>query len=227
MTTYRVRSPKTLLNDLLELAYFDEDPPAIPAHRVDGKGKLIVVVGDNASGKSFFRRIVQLWCQKAKVECMHISAEGRRNVSYAPWLTFVYGDEQHESTGVNSVGTVLAGIKTCQGRDTPHVIFWDEPDLGLGENWAAGIGQKICEFAKAAPKTTKAALVVTHSRDLVRELLPAQPFYLHLGMAPEEAPQTLQEWLDRPITPMDPALLQKRSRERYKAIQGILRRVKE
>lgn len=214
-----------MLDGILDLAYFDEDPPAIPYHRVDGKGKLIVVVGDNASGKSFFRRIIQLWCKKAEVECMHISVEGRRNVSYAPWLTFVYGDEAHESTGVNSAGTVLAGIRSCVGREKAHVIFWDEPDLGLGENWAAGIGQKICEFAQDIPAKTKAAFVVTHSRALVRELLPANPFFLHLGVEPEKAPQDLQAWLDRPIEPMDPELLQKRSRARFKKIQAVLNRV--
>lgn len=222
-----VRSLRTLLDDVLTLDYFDDSdgPAAIPALRVDGKGKLIVVVGDNASGKSFFRRIIQVWCQKAKTECIHISVEGRGKTGHMPWLAMVYGDEQHESTGVNSMSTILMGMKTCRGREKPHTIFWDEPDLGLSEDWAAGVGQDLCKFAQEAPTKTKAAFIVTHSRALVRELLPASPFYLHLGTTPSEAPQSLQEWVDRPIQPQRPEKLKERSRARYKAIQAILNRV--
>lgn len=229
MSTYKFSSPATLLNRVLDLAYFhaDEDGDlAIPFHRVDGKGRLVVIVGDNASGKSFFRRLVQLMCKKAEVECIPISAEGRRNIAYSPWLTFVYGDEEHEATGVNSTNTVLTGIRTCQGRDAKHVIFWDEPDLGLSDSWAAGVGQKLCAFAKDPPKHTVAAFVVSHNRALVRELLPSSPFYLHLGVSADEAPQTLQEWVERPCKPRDPDLLPEMSHKRFKMIQHILNRAK-
>lgn len=219
-------SAKTLLNRVLDLAYFSEEPAAIPFHRVDGKGKLIVIVGDNASGKSFCRRIVQLMCKKNEIECMAVSAEGRRQVSYAPWLTFVYGDEAYEATGVNSMGTVISGIKTSHNRDSRHAIFWDEPDIGLSDSWAAGGGRKICEFALAPPENLVAALVVSHNKSLVRELLPAEPHYLHLGTEAAKAPQTLQAWLDHVPAPRDPETLPELSHKRFKAIQKILERTK-
>ena len=94
------RSTKGLLETALSLDYFtadDDGVTAIPYHHVPGpRSKLVVVVGDNAGGKSFFRRIIQALCQKAKVECIAISAEGRRQIGHAPWLTFVYGDESWE-----------------------------------------------------------------------------------------------------------------------------------
>lgn len=226
---FEFSSPTALLDIILDLAYFHEDgehPPAIPFHRVDGAGKVILIVGDNASGKSFCRRIVQLICRDANVECMAISVEGRRKVSYMPWLTFVYGDEEHEATGVNSTHTVLTGVKTSEGREGKHVIFWDEPDLGLSESWAAGIGQKLCAFAQNPPEHLQAALIVSHSRALVREMLPANPFYLHLGVRAEEAPPTLKDWVERPVTPRDPEMLPKMSRERFKKIQRVLNKVK-
>lgn len=222
---FKFRGPKSLLDKVLKLAYFEPDEDgetAIPFHRVDGKGKLLVVAGDNASGKSFFRRIVQGFCQHTKTECIAISAEGRRMISHAPWMTFVYGDEMHESTGVNSTLTVLTGIKTSRGRNNPHVVFWDEPDLGLSESWAAGIGESICEYASDPPKTARAIVVVTHSRALVERLLPARPFYLHLGKEPEKAPQRLQDWLQRPIEARNPADLPDESYRRFKLIQAIL-----
>lgn len=222
-------STSTLLDVILDLDYFHEDgdePPAIPFHRVDGEGKVVVIVGDNASGKSFCRRIVQAVCQKAQVECIPISVEGRRKVSYMPWLSMVYGDEEYEATGVNSTHTVLSGITTSKGRETPHIIFWDEPDLGLSEGWAAGVGQKFCAFAQDPPEHLRAAFIVSHSRALIREMLPAKPFYLHLGVSAEEAPQTIQDWVERPVSPRDPEKLPEMSRQRFKKIQRILGKVK-
>jgi hypothetical protein len=219
-------SVSSLLDAILALDYFHGSEVAIPYHRVDGEDKLVVIVGDNASGKSFCRRIIQAMCQKAKVECIAISAEGRRKIAYSPWLTLVYGDEEYEATGVNSVGTVLQGINTCRARTSEHVIFWDEPDLGLSDAWARGVGKKFCAFAQDPPRHTSAAFIVSHRKALVRELLPANPSYLHLGVDGSLAPPTLQDWLDREPEPMDPEVLSKMSRARYSAIQQILNRVK-
>lgn len=218
---------KGLLDHVFELAYFipnHEGVTAIPFHRVDGEGPLVVVTGENASGKSFFRRIVQSICARAKMktECIHISMEARRRISEAPWMTFVYGDEEYESTGVNSSGTVLGGIKTSQTRDDRHVIFWDEPDLGLGDPWAAGMGQAITQFVADPPEHLVASLLVTHSRALVGELIGSAPTYLHFGESPEEAPQSLQAWFERPIVPRSLKDLQVASHRRYGLIKAIL-----
>jgi hypothetical protein len=220
---YKFTSVETLLDKVFSLDYFID---AIPYHRASGTGPLVVVLGENASGKSFMRRVVNMFCQKNEIEFMGISMQGRRSISANPWLCFVYGDESCESTGTNSVGTVLTGITTCYGREAPHVIFWDEPDLGLSDSWAAGVGQKIAELGKKPPEHTKAAFVVTHSKALVEQLVPVNPHYVYLGQTSEHAPQTLDDWLKQPIRPRDPALLKKESFKRFKAIQKILDQIK-
>jgi len=139
----------------------------------------------------------------------------------------VYGDESWESTGVLSSRTILTGTSTCRGRKSKHAIFWDEPDLGLSDAWAAGAGRHIREFAGDFPRNTVAAFVVTHSKALVRELLPAKPTYLHLGKEPSEAPQSLAEWVEHQPEARDLEELGKESRERFKMIQHILNRLKE
>jgi hypothetical protein len=186
------------------------------------------VVGDNASGKSFLRRILGLICKQAseKTEFMPISMEGRRHISYMPWLTFVYGDEETQATGVNSSDTVLSGISTSNSRESRHVIFWDEPDLGLSDSWAAGLGQKLAEFTRNPPAHLTGAFIVTHNKALVSQLLDVNPHYLHLGVDPEKAPKTLSEWFERPVKPRDIQELQVESRKRFKLIQKILDRVK-
>jgi len=224
---YPFKSALGLVRQMLKLDYFrpdDDDKVAIPAVWVPGTGPLVVVVGDNAGGKSFLRRIAHGMCQRNKVEFMDISMEGRRSISAAPWLVFVYGDEQCHSTGELSSKTILTGIKTCEGRTEPHVIFWDEPDLGLSEAWAAGAGQSIREYVERTNKHTLAAFVVTHSRPLVQELLPLKPHYLHLGS--DTAPATLRDWTKRTVRPRKLSRLPELSHKRFRAIQRILNQSK-
>lgn len=222
----KFKSTKTLLNRVLSLDYFLPDNDgniAIPYHRKDGKGKLVVVLGENAGGKSFFRRLVQSICGKTGVECMHLSMEGRTKISYNPVSVFLYGDEQTNATGANSAYLITGGIKTCRKRESKHVIFWDEPDVGLSDDWAAGSGQLICKFAQEMPEKTMAAFVVTHSKALVRELLPANPFYLYMGLDSSKAPNTIQDWLGRPVCPRNPEELKELSYNRFMAIKKILK----
>jgi hypothetical protein len=220
---YKFTSVSTLLDRVFALDYF---PEIIPYHRAPGTGPLVVILGENASGKSFMRRLVQLICHKNEIEFMGISMEGRAKVSHTPWLCMVYGDESWQSTGCLSVNTVLGGINTCRSRDHAHVVFWDEPDIGLSDSWAAGVGQKLSELGKDPPKNTTAAFIVTHSRALVEQLVAVNPHYIHLGQPSNEAPQTLEEWLRRPIKPRDPSRLSDESHKRFKAIQKIIDRVK-
>lgn len=109
---------KELVEDVLKYEYFWGDDAAIPYTWVPSEAQtpLVVVTGENASGKSFFRRVVQSYNQHRGVENIHISMEGRRSISSNPLLVFIYGDEEIDATGVNSIKTVLSGIKTCQGR---------------------------------------------------------------------------------------------------------------
>lgn len=223
---------KTLIDEALQLDYFhphaDDQQVPIPSLWVSGVGNLIVIVGENASGKSFMRRIVTQMCRERKIECIPISMEGRGG-SYGGLRGMIYGDETWESTGVNSAGTVVGGLRTCRQRETPHVIFWDEPDLGLSENGAAGMGQAIANYCQEPNPHTLAAIVVTHSKPLVQQLVRPlnglQPHYLHLGTAPEQAPKSFQEWLDRPVVPRSPEDIREGGHQRFKLIGRILKSV--
>lgn len=224
--TFQFKSPQDLIGHALSLDYFQEldGSVAIPAHFQEGTGPLVLVVGDNASGKSFFRRIVSAICAQAKekTEMISISMEGRRSTGFYPWLALVYGDESWQSTGALSASTVTTGIKTSQGREGRHVLFWDEPDLGLSDAWASGVGRALAAFSKAPSSHLVSAFVVTHSKALVSQLLDSNPHYLHLGAPPEDAPRSLMEWFEAPVIPRDIEELGEASHKRFKAIQKIL-----
>jgi hypothetical protein len=226
--TLKFSNTKQLVERALELDYFQDPDPAIPYVWKPSKADnpLVVVVGENAGGKSFFRRCVNAVCgdKTNKVECIPISMEGRRQVAYNIGLSFVYGSEDWEATGVNSISTVLTGISTCRNRTSAHVIIWDEPDIGLSEGNAASVGKAIADFTREPPTHTKASIVITHRKALVEQLVPIQPHYLFLG--DENAPETLAGWLAAPpiVRPLEE--VKERSRKRFLAIQKILDEVK-
>jgi len=220
------RDAKDLVESALSLRYFYPDDvidgqTAIPVHAEDGEGKLVLALGENASGKSFFRRIIQLLCAEAEVECMGLSMAGRKSGITS---LFIYGDEGRQSTGVNSGHTVTTGINTCRGRTTPHVIYWDEPDIGLSDGWAAAMGHEIAEFAKDPPEHTLAIFVTSHSRALVRELARISPHYVHFG--DKNPPKTLDRWLSREPVVRPFNELYEAARERHRLIQCIINDVK-
>jgi hypothetical protein len=211
----------SLVRQALTLDYFHPNGRGevpIPARFQEGTGSLVLALGENASGKSFFRRIIRQLCKMSGVENIHLSMEGRGD-SFGGLKSFVYGDEEYRSTGENSAGTIIMTIRTSRGRDNKHVIFWDEPDFGLSDMWAAGAGVEVREFSLAPPPNLVAAILVTHSRAFVRELLPANPPVLWFG---EGEQQTLQGWLDRSTTPRPLSELAEESRIRWKLIQEIL-----
>jgi hypothetical protein len=217
-----------VVNDILTTwRYYCEDNPAIPALWVKGSVPLFLVLGENAGGKSFFRRCVyqcvKLDTRSTITEVIHLSMQGRTGDTGAgPYKSFIYGDEETRSTGENSASTIRGALRTCHGRENDHFLYWDEPDIGMSEGAAAGAGITIADFVTSLPEHTKGVFITTHSRALVERLLPVQPHYIHLGCAPDQAPQTLQAWLERPIVPISPEELAEASRERFGAIQKIL-----
>jgi hypothetical protein len=74
------------------------------------------------------------------------------------------------------------------------------------------------------PEHTVAAIIVTHSKALVQQLLPLGPHYLHLGS--EKAPETLFDWLNTPVVPRRMEDLFEGGHRRFKLIQTILQKVK-
>ena len=177
-----------------------------------------MVVGDNATGKSLFRRLVCQLTREAGYEPIHISMQGRTTEHFS--RAFIYGAEDWESTGQISAHTVTLGIKTCQDRTNKHVIFWDEPNLGLSDSWSAGMGVAFRDFAMKLPEHTVAAFVVTHSKALLKQLVPAKPHYVAFGV---NAPASLEEWLDHDPPPRDIEQLGEESHTLFKRISKVLK----
>lgn len=222
---FTAASPAILVQECLSLDYFhpnDDDVVPIPVTFNEGQGKIILAVGDNASGKSFFRRVVQAVCHKADVECIHLSMQGRTNgePDGAFKRIVVYGTETDESTGRNSVNTILGAIRTSQSRSNKHVLFFDEPDLGLSGTWAASVGVELLKFSEQPNDNLVATFIVTHSRELVWSILPGHPHSLCFN----DKPIRLGDWVQNspPVRPLTE--LAEISHRRYGLITGVMKK---
>ncbi len=156
----------------------------------EGRENLLVVVGENATGKSLVRRALTNFCRKDGLEVMDISPEGKAKGGIAG--AFIYGTEEYQSTGSNSARTIKKALATAGGREHPHALILDEPDAGLSDDYAAGAGLEIAEFCGSCPNFTKLVVVISHRKSLVAELAKISPAVLSLGYS-----VPLSEWLSR------------------------------
>lgn len=197
---------------------------------VPSKGSnLCLCIGDNATGKSLFRRVVHAWCQKdydhdkqkgSKVEMIGLSMQDRAGGMMGIGHAFVYGDEHTNATGANTGHTVTGAIKTAHARTNPNIVFWDEPDTGLSDAYAADVGRRIATFGMSPAKHTVASFVVTHRKALVEQLLDAKPHVLFFG---ENAPATVEEYLKRPVEPANIEELFERGHKLFLKVSKHLR----
>lgn len=239
--SYNVRA---VLEDVLETVLFGpskaiQGRTAIPViyHPSKTGSNLVLVLGENAAGKSLFRRILHQtvhYGQKGQYgdpeiprgpfpvrEFLGLSMQGRTSGTMG--TSFVYGVETYHSTGENSAHTIDGAFHTAAGRNHMTNLYFDEPDLGMSAGASAGAGVAIHDFvaSKAAP-LVQAVFVTSHSPPLVRQLASLDPHYLFLGN--KAGPKTLADWFDWQQNPPPVSVkeLQEIAHKRYKDVQAVL-----
>jgi hypothetical protein len=174
---------------------------------------MLVVTGENASGKSIFRRALTQHAQSQGIFVMHLSPEGKARGGIVGAV--IYGTEEYQSTGVNSSATILKALATAKGEEREHIIIFDEPDTGLSDDYAAGAGLAIREFCENSTDHTLLVVVISHRRSLVRELEKAQPHHLSFGLN-----ENLNDWLNRRVEPQRLDRLKTADKNMFGAIQS-------
>lgn len=216
-----------------------EGRTAIPAIYVPSPepSKLVLVLGENAGGKSLFRRVIRQMTHRGQKggfgdpeikpgpfpvrEMIALSMQGRTSSGFERGV--IYGEESYHSTGENSAHTVTMGIKTVRERDHTTILYWDEPDVGMSGGAAAGAGVAIRDFVtRDEAPLMEAVFITSHTPALVRQLASLRPHYLYLGS--EDGPATLDAWLvwqnDPP--PISPEALKAMSHKRYLDVMRVL-----
>ena len=186
----------------------------------DTGASLLVVTGANAAGKSLLRRWFSMIFQQEKIESIHLSQQGR--AAEGVMRAFVYGDESNESTGVISAGTFQGGMRTMRGREKPHAVIWDEPEIGMGEELQVGTVNWLCDELKDWPENLQGVVLFTHSRLFVQRAMqfPGAKWMSMDGYA------TADEWLNREIVPITPPEVSTKGVEKFRRISKILKKGK-
>jgi hypothetical protein len=208
----------------------------------DSESKFLLVLGDNAGGKSFFRRLFREVTRKGRKahgfnkavepgpfplpEVIHLSMEARAGSSMNPVVKqMIYGGEEWLSTGYLTSSFITKGIKSASGRDHEVALYWDEPCVGMSARCQMGAGITIREFVDNLPEHIVAVVITTHSPWFVEQvlMLAHTPHYLYLGSS--AGPETLEQWIEserNPVVPIAPEVLDEACHQRHSAINAIL-----
>lgn len=166
---------------------------ALPYTWIPRASRFALVLGDNASGKSVLRRLVRDVAVERKLTVLSASMEARGYIS----AVHEYGLEGSESTGMISARRVRKLLQQSSRAAGPHVLLLDEPDLGMSDGLAAGVGMLLAEhYADGKVPRCVGVLVTTHNRAMVREVLRhVDPNVVWFGPNPETF--DVHEWLAR------------------------------
>lgn len=185
------KSIEKMLRRACGTQYFSGPEAPFSASYHPGAGRLVIVTGENATGKSLLGKVLQSYVSKAlKKDWTFMRIGMERRTAGGVDNALIFGPEYEESTGAISAKCVVAGIRTCRNADYRHVVYLDEPDCGLSESYQTAMGRALAEFAEDMPEMTEVMFVVTHSKRLVGMLSRLDPHFLRLGDG-----LSLGEWL--------------------------------
>ena len=221
-------TPVDVWEEFVELEDFKEKArEIIPSLlEVGARRDVIVVTGENASGKSLaFMIMNQLGRNYAKqdevdLEVMDIGM-GRRTRSGIE-RAFIFGDENTDSTGNISLKVMQTAIANSRKRERCHYLMLDEPDIGVGEGYHNAIGRYLADYAGEMANKCLGLVVATHSRRITERLLEAGASSLRLGgdLRP------VRDWIrdgDIEKSVEDLIGLKDVSLERFRAVAAMLR----
>lgn len=206
-----------IIKGIVEGRWFKEPSPFRCSLQI-GHPKLCVITGKNASGKSVIRKILHNHHDDHKLKYMVLSQEGRCASGGFERL-FLYGTEKDESTGYNSVKMLLKAIQSGQSWEQPFGMMIDEPEIGCSEETQAAMGLRIARDFDTLPQLN-GMFIITHSRQLVKNLLSVKPTHWRL----EEDGLSLEQWVEREVVPCDLEALLSEAKEKWHLVNAMTKK---
>lgn len=195
---------------------------------IKGDPRLLLIVGENASGKSLlFRMICGVAHKEHDILPITISIRERTGSGTDGMermrRAFMFGNEIESSTGAISSRVVDAGFNNIQ-REVPSILALDEPEIGLSDGYAEALGELIGQRTNDLADNCCGVMVVTHNRRLVRGLmrgLGATPSFVSMS----KEVQTVEQWLaqDESKSVQDLLCLRDVALDRFRTINRILK----
>jgi hypothetical protein len=177
--------------------------------------KLLVITGENASGKSMIRRFISSLAKKNNIEPISVSPELKQNGGIAS--CFIFGDESWKASGCIAANVVMGAISNSQKREHQHIVILDEPDMGMSDNLAAGCSKKITEYCSISPKNLKLFVVITHRKAMMEVFQKEGCSHMRVGDNKSDLFKLCRE----KIKPADPEEVIEKSMELFRTLTKI------
>lgn len=185
-------------------------------------GKLIVLTGGNATGKSLIRKV--LWQSLSKLK-----PDGRSNGSYTADTSMERRTNNNAAYGALSsmfcdVGWIATSENSIHNVENvldldDRFIVLDEPEVGCSLELQAGLADYINKRKQEILEKNLGILVITHSKVMV-ERIEADEFFNMEGM-------TKEEWLSREIVPVDIEEFVKEAEATFDFMRDVLKTQKQ
>lgn len=162
------------------------------SHWSEGHSQVVVVAGDNASGKSLFVQVMASRAKQHGMSPLSMSIRERCGAGLNEMASFrrimIFGDEERQSTGTTSFKSLRGAFRSAAAWATEDnqrpIILLDEPEIGLSQGYEAAMGEWIAQQVQGLPDAVVGVVIVTHSKTLVRHLmdeLNVPPTWVHFG----------------------------------------------
>lgn len=188
---------------------------------IDTTSKILFVVGSNASGKSLVGRIVELVSKEAGVPKRSCSMRNRTSGELGQRM--VFGTEDDDSTGNNSVHTTVIGLKSTVESNNA-VLILDEPDIGLADEYSAALGQYIAQNVNQHHEKLGLIVLITHSHKLIDMAINELTVPFSTVFVGDDK-TSFEEWRERPFkaASIEELLdLKNKSHETWSRVQKLL-----
>lgn len=140
--------------------------PKISVHKADSN--IIIIYGENASGKSLFSSLIEQSARIEKIGCRNACMRNRTSSGIE--RAFIFGDEGSQSTGATSLSVAGKCLLNTLKDDKQALAILDEPDVGLSDYYTPTLGKYIADQMIDAQDHIGLVLV-SHSKLLMKSFL--------------------------------------------------------
>lgn len=160
--------------------------------------RVLLIAGDNATGKSLMIRVLASRLNEDKIEPLQVSMKYRTMAGMHRCFMFGPLGDAEDSTGNVSLTAIRGALNAAENRESPCWVMLDEPDTGLADGYCAAMGTYLANFGNRMPlNRCQGMSVVTHSRKLISSMLFTLEKTPHfLCFADYKDDDSLQAWLD-------------------------------
>lgn len=154
----------------------------------------LLVVGENACGKSLFRQIIKVGDSRLKVFHASMQLRTASNPGMGAFSSMTH-DLPWLATSHSTLHVIKQVLKSASVAEKEFCVCIDEPETGLGFGAQRGLAKWLYPELDKFTDKASCTMVITHSPIFVKSV-PSDWRFLDLSLKPTSS---REEWLDRQL----------------------------